>query len=166
MFEQIDIKESPERVHALWKRTRAAAVDPASLALRRHAKAIVRVPGQTAKTIEEAPWLHLLVEASSSLNSVWAHQDSDPYQLYMSTEELPAKYGPLRSVHVGLPRSVPRSFSRGIKGLDLSGQHFRRFEDFLHLVSELPDLERVSSDEAFFDTFQGLDVGLVEIGWV
>ena len=156
VFEQIDIKKSPERVRALWRRTRALAVDPASLALRRHAKAIVCVPGQNAKTIEKAPWLHLLVEASSSLNSVWTHQDSpdtDPYQLQMKMYRLPAKHGRIRSVHVGLPRSIPRSFSRGIKTLILRQGRFRRFEDWLHLVSELPDLEWVSRD-ADFDMFQ------------
>lgn len=46
----------------------------------------------------------------------------------------------IRSIHFDLPRSPPSSFSRGITTLKLESVYFRRFEDTIHLVSELPDL--------------------------
>lgn len=56
----------------------------------------------------------------------------------------------MRSVHFALPRSLPRALSRGIKKLWLNDQtHFRQYEDLLHLVCELPDLEMLECNASF-----------------
>lgn len=55
-------------------------------------------------------------------------------------------------MHFALPRSLPRSLSRGIKNLILIDIRFQRFEDLIHLVCELPDLEELHTNAAFDST--------------
>ena len=58
----------------------------------------------------------------------------------------------LRSIHIGLPRSLPRSFSRRFTQVCLSRVHFGRFEDTTCLASELLDLERLFFEEVTWDS--------------
>lgn len=59
----------------------------------------------------------------------------------------------MRSIHFAVPRSLPSSFSRGIRSLRLCDIHFRRHEDMTSLVSELPDLQRLDCSYVTFGSF-------------
>lgn len=87
----------------------------------------------------ESPWMHLL----------------DPrWQLSRLTIRGPFPgQQTLRSIHFALPRTLPRSFSRGITHVDLYELHFRRFEDTTCLALELPDLEELSLIHVTWESF-------------
>lgn len=59
----------------------------------------------------------------------------------------------IRSIHFAVPRSLPSSFSRGIRKLSLDKIHFQRSEDLMSLVSELPDLEGLWYDAVTFGSY-------------
>lgn len=132
VFRQIDVKESPERVRALWRHR----ADPTFV---RHLEIIKDVPDYNERS--KFPWIHLLSQTSTSTESVWKNSWAGASHIFMGGP-FSGGHRTLRSVHFALPRSLPQALSRGIKKLELNSKiHFRRFEDLLHLACELPDLE-------------------------
>lgn len=65
---------------------------------------------------------------------------------------LPRSWKTMRSVHWGLPRPVPRSFSSGIISLALTDIHFQRFSDLVDLVCELPDVQHLHCTKVTWGT--------------
>lgn len=92
------------------------------------------------------PWVHMKIGSLSELS--WAHLLTR-YKTQLSLT------GPLtiRSVHQALPRSVPHSFSCGIKWLNLTNIHFLHFSHLIHLVCELPDLHSLHCRKVTWGSF-------------
>lgn len=153
VFERIDVNDSPERIRALWRLTK----DPTYQFLR-HVKRMENVPcvRKSGQDTSRFPWIHLLTQVCVSTHAVWREHD------YTRTDDwwkgrvtilgsFADEHQAIRSVHFALPRSPPRSFSRGIRNIKLVQIRFRRFEDLTHLVCELPDLETLTCAELSFD---------------
>lgn len=126
---------SPERIHQLW----AHRMNP----LMQQLELIRGVPYYDENS--KFPWLHRLTQLCNSTRSVWMDEEDNLGGILIQGR-FASKFGHIRSVHFALPRSLPRSLSRGIKSLDLYGITFRRFEDLTHLVCELPNLEELKCD--------------------
>lgn len=82
------------------------------------------IPGYDDKSTR--PWLHLL-------NPRWRINWIVVWGPFVGRRTI-------RSIHFTLPRSVPPSFSQGIRQLWLYEVNFCHFNDTACLVSELPDL--------------------------
>ena len=89
--------------------------------------------------------MHLLTQACASTRSVWVGQWGTQGNIFI-IGPFAGGHRTIRSVHFALPRSLPRSLSRGIKSLDLIDITFHKIEDLVHLVCELPDLEEFLCD--------------------
>ena len=86
----------------------------------------IHLPTYTQET--NSPWMHLLDSRWKLLvPALWIR---GPFPGHRT----------LRSIHFALPRTLPHSFSRGITYVFLCEVRFRRIEDTICLVSELPDL--------------------------
>lgn len=146
VFESIDVKELPERIRAFWKRR----TDP--FGVLQHLKVVENIPKYNKDS--KFPWLHLLSHACASTRSVWNSWDTNTNRLGHITISAPFTGGnsTIRSVHFALPRSLPRSLSRGIKSLHLRNIRFRQFEDLTHLACELSDLEELCCLGVAFDS--------------
>ncbi len=106
----------------------------------RHLMVIDYVP--TYNKQSKFPWLHLLTQLCASTQSVWTDEDEETGSMTIQGR-FAGGHRTIRSVHFALPRSLPRSLSRGIKSLYLVDVDFSRFEDLAHLVCELPGLEEL-----------------------
>lgn len=154
IFERIDINDSPERIRTLWRLTK----NPTYRFLR-HVQCMENVPciRKDEKDASKFPWIHLLTQTCASTHAVWREhgytRTDDWWKSRISIiGSFAGEHQAIRSVHFALPRSPPRSFSRGIKNIKLVQIHFRRFEDLAHLVCELPDLETLTCAELSFDS--------------
>ena len=128
VFEHIDINDSPKLIRALWKVRAHPTFKP-------HIKIISRVPWYTEDS--KFPWIHLLTQICSSTQAVW---EEGGEKACISLENRDKR---IRSIHYALPRSVPQSFSCGIRNLCLVDVKFRQLEDLTHMACELPDLEEL-----------------------
>lgn len=146
VLNQINLNALPERVRALWKFNRSH-----NSQFTRYTKKIDNVPRHDKDS--KFPWLHLLTQTCASAQPEWRDSTSlAPHRIYI-VGPFPGGHRTIRSIHFSLPRSLPRSFSCGIKELHLWGLHFRRFEDLTCLVSELPDLEELACYQSTFESF-------------
>ena len=129
VFKRIDIYRSPERIRALWK-VRAHPM------LKQYVEIIDGVPVYDKHP--KFPWIHLLTQICTCTQAVWRCEGMKALILLTNVPKR------IRSIHFALPRSVPRSFSRGIRSLHLTGVKVRQIKDLTHLACELPDLEELS----------------------
>lgn len=86
-----------------------------------------------AQKVSSNPWLHLI-----SVISDRARRGVYTYFLNLAGP-LPAGQRTLRSIHHGLPRSLPH-FSPQIYCLSLTAIRFEKLDDLMHLLWEMPSL--------------------------
>lgn len=97
---------------------------------------VYRVKVGKSQAVTGTPWLHLI-----SVIGDRAHQELVKYEV---TLEGPLAAGQrMRSIHFGVPRSLPAHFSRHIERLSLTDIYFVELDDLMHLVWEVPSLEWV-----------------------
>lgn len=92
----------------------------------------------SVQQVSGLPWIHLMS------TNIRTRLRNAIFGLHVSLQgPLPPGQKSLRSMHDGLPRSLPH-FSRLINRLSLSDLHFERLEDLMHTVWEMRDLKRIS----------------------
>ena len=101
----MDMKASPDRIQKLWQFSRDSECRSMP-----HVKKVWDVP-HYGKDTSRFPWLHLLTQTSLSVGFAWNDWHGGAENGILIGGSIWGGHRTLRSIHVGLPRSLPRSFS-------------------------------------------------------
>lgn len=100
------------------------------------------------QAVSGTPWLHLVAIIDDRRTRL-----QQPYTNISLKLEGPLPAGHrMRSIHHGLPRSMPGHFSCLIYRLSLTDIHFKKLDDLMHLVWEMPDLVKLYCERVTWES--------------